>query len=135
MIEFICAVITTTFIIGIGKAKIFRFEKDRSYFPTILIVIALVYILFAVMSSNVDVIIAEAVVATMFITGALYGSVNSLRMVAILLIVHGLYDFIHPHIFNYNTVPSWWPIFCLYVDVILGVWIFFRYNDRKVNHL
>lgn len=133
MTELIAGVLTTIFIMFVGRFNYFKFDEERSYYPTILMVIALYYVLFAVMESQIEVIVAEIAVASLFITGALYGAVRSLRLVAVLLILHGIYDVIHPHFMSYDSVPAWWPMYCFYVDAILGFWILFRYSNRTKN--
>jgi len=119
--ELIAALILCTFIGLTGHCL--KFNQDRSYYPTILIVIALLYVLFGIMDGRLSIIIKESLVASLFVTGALIGSVKSHKWIALLLVFHGLFDFFHPQFISNVAVPTWWPLFCLYVDVLLGIWI------------
>ncbi|MDX1642182.1 MAG: hypothetical protein R3220_10820 [Balneolaceae bacterium] len=116
------AIILCSFIAATGYYL--NFNQDRSYYPTILIFIALLYVLFGVMDGRPSIIMKESVIASFFVAGALIGSVKSYTWIALLLILHGIFDFFHPQIISNVAVPTWWPLFCLYVDVLLGSWVF-----------
>jgi hypothetical protein len=133
VIELIAATITTSFIILIGRSPYFRYDEDKSYYPTILIFIALLYVLFAFMDGTYSIIIQESIIALIFVIGALIGSVTSLIWIVILLIMHGVYDFCHPMIIENTLVPNWWPLYCLYVDVLLGIWILYTGRVSSEN--
>ena len=69
------------FIIGVGLAvvlaifgKLTGYEKDRSFFPTLLIVIASYYMLFAILDGSLSTILIEIAVASIFIVLAIWGS-------------------------------------------------------------
>ena len=66
------------FITGVGLAvvlavfgKLTGYEKDRSFFPTLLIVIASYYLLFAILDGSVSTILIEIAVAAFFIVLAI----------------------------------------------------------------
>ena len=116
------------YIIGIvlglaiaGSAKATKYDQDRSFYPVILIVIATYYVLFAVINESVGIIITELMIALAFMAMAIIGSRVSLRIVAIGLIAHGVFDLFHHRIVTYPEVPAWWPGFCAMVDVVLGL--------------
>lgn len=93
-----------------------------------LIVIALAYVLFAVMAERWWAIIIESSVAS----GVLVVSVAAARwadvrtaafVVAFGLVAHGGYDLVHPFLVTNPVVPTWWPLFCGVVDIALGGWV------------
>ena len=48
-------------------------DRDRAFYPTVMIVIALYYVLFAVMSGSVQTVVIESVVMTLFAAAAVAG--------------------------------------------------------------
>ena len=93
-------------------------DRDRVFYPTVLVVIATCYILFAVMGTSVHAILIESLVAGSFLAIAVVGFKTNLWFVAVALAGHGVFDFFH-HLFIENPgVPVWWPGFCLTFDVI-----------------
>ncbi len=115
-------------LIGAGLAivvaivgKITRFEQDRSFFPTILIVIAFYYVLFAFISG--EAIVEEIVVALLFSIAAIVGGLKLPMLVGIGIFMHGVFDYLRPIFITNSGVPDWWPAFCGSVDVFLGAWV------------
>ncbi len=102
-------------------ASALGFARDRSFFPTIMIVIATYYVLFAVMGAAVPTLWIESAVALGFLALAVLGFRTSLRWVAAALVGHGVFDFFHHELIDNPAVPAWWPGFCLSIDTILGV--------------
>ena len=102
-------------------AKVTRFDQDKSFYPTVLIVIASYYILFAFIYG--EGVITEVIVATIFLLAALVGALYLPIITGIGIIVHGVFDLIYPIVINNGGVPSWWPAFCAGVDITLGAWV------------
>ena len=130
------------YIIGIvlglviaGLAKVLGYDKDRSFYPVILIVIAMYYVLFAVMNENTGIIITELIIALLFILLAMLSSRGSLLIVAVGLIAHGVFDLFHHLIITNPEVPAWWPGFCVAVDVVLGLVVLVIANTRSNKSL
>lgn len=118
------------YAIGIGLALIIGvvaryagFERDRAFYPTVLIVIAGFYVLFAVMSQSPGALLPEAGVAAGFAAIAIVGFRTSLWLVVVGLVLHGFFDYGHHRLIDNAGVPVWWPGFCLAVDVTLGLWL------------
>lgn len=99
------------------------FDKDRSFYPTVLIVIASYYLLFAVMAN--EAIIAESLGLALFSGIALIGALKAPWLVGLGIVAHGLFDISHAHIIDNRGVPLWWPSFCAAVDLLLGLWVIF----------
>ena len=101
-------------------------EKDRAVYPVILIVIAILYELFAVLGGSNAALLSELAPTAIFIGVSVLGFRTSLWWVVAGLIGHGLYDIFHPAIFTNPGVPVWWPMFCMAYDVAAGVFLAWR---------
>ena len=107
-------------VLAIG-ARITRADQDRSFYPTILIVIAAYYVLFAFMSG--EGIVEEIVVASVFSITAIAGGILLPMLVGVGILLHGAFDFLRPMFISNSGVPAWWPAFCGGVDILLGAWV------------
>jgi len=101
--------------IGIGL------DRERAFYPTVAIVIASYYVLFAVMGSSNRVILLEIVVASVFLLLAVVGYKTNLWLVGIAIVGHGVFDAVHHLLIENPGMPRWWPAFCGTFDVIFGV--------------
>jgi len=97
------------------------FDRDRAYYPTILIVVASYYALFAILGGSTRALIIETLVGAIFLVIAVLGFKGSLWLVVFGLIGHGVMDiFFHHHLVLNPGMPPWWPWFCMAIDVALG---------------
>ena len=104
-------------------AMLAGFDRDRAFYPTLLIVIATYYVLFAVMGSSTPALTIESLVAGLFLVVAVAGFHKNLWLIAAALGGHGVFDFFH-HTFIQNPgVPVWWPGFCLSFDILAGIFL------------
>lgn len=103
-----------------GFAAIAGFDRDRAFYPTVLIVIASYYVLFAVMGASGRTLGIEIVAASGFLLFAVLGFRRNLWLVVCAIVGHGVFDFVHHFFIENPGVPRWWPGFCLAFDVILG---------------
>ena len=90
-------------------ARYTGFDRDRAFYPTVMIVIALYYVLFAAMSGSVQTVVIESVVMTPFAAAAVAGFKSSAWIVVVALAGHGVFDAIHGHVIENAGVPAWWP--------------------------
>jgi len=118
------------YVIGIvGSAAIAVFaryvglDRDRAFYPTVVIVVALYYVLFAVMSGSVRTVVLESVVMSLFAIAAVVGFKSSAWIVVAALAGHGVFDVVHGHIIENAGVPAWWPAWCLSYDVGAAAWL------------
>ena len=103
-----------------GFAIIVGFDRDRSFYPTVLIIIASYYVLFAVMGASRRTLVIEILAASGFLIFAVLGFKRNLWLAVAAMVGHGCFDFVH-HLFVENPgVPRWWPGFCLAFDAIFG---------------
>ena len=122
--EYLIGLILSVAVAGFATA--IGLDRERAFYPTVLIVIASYYVLFAVMGGSSRALLIEIVVASVFLLLAVVGFKRSLWFAVAAMVGHGAFDFVH-HLFIENPgVPHWWPGFCLTFDVILGAWLAVR---------
>jgi hypothetical protein len=88
-----------------------------------MIVIALYYVLFAVMSGSVQTLVLESAAAVLFAIAAVVGFKSSAWIVVAALAGHGVFDAVHGYIIDNGGVPAWWPAWCLAYDVGAAAWL------------
>jgi hypothetical protein len=106
-------------VLSLGVALFARrvgFDRDRAFYPTVLIVISSIYVLFAVMSESVHTVLLESIVMTGFSIVAVVGFKSSAWIVVGGLAGHGVFDLVHGNLLDNSGVPAWWPAFCLAYD-------------------
>jgi len=96
-------------------------DRDRAFYPTVMIVIALLYGLFAAIGGSGNALALESIGIVAFLILAVLGFKSSLWLVVVALFAHGVYDFFHPHLFTNPGVPAWWPEFCMAYDVTAAI--------------
>jgi hypothetical protein len=96
------------------------FDRDRAVYPTLLIVVASYYVLFAVMGAAGHALLVESIVMIAFAFIAVIGFKLNLWLVVAALAGHGMFDFLHHRLVTNPGVPAWWPAFCLAFDVTLA---------------
>jgi hypothetical protein len=106
-----------------GLATLVGLDRDRAFYPTLLMVIAAYYVLFAVMGGSGHALGMETVVMTGFLLVAVIGFRKSLWLVVAGLAAHGIFDFLHGHVVANPGVPAWWPAFCLTYDVTAAAFL------------
>ncbi len=92
-----------------GSATIAGFDRDRAFYPTVLIVIASYYVLFAVMGASGRTLLMEIVAASGFLLFAVLGFRRNLWLVVAAIVGHGIFDFVHHLLIENPGVPRWWP--------------------------
>lgn len=112
-------------------AAVIGFARERSFYSTVLIVVATYYILFAAMGASGRTLVIEIVIASGFILFAVIGFKLNLWLVAAALMGHGIFDFIRPSVIANPGVPHWWPGFCMAFDVIFGGWLALQLLQRR----
>jgi len=126
-------------LIGVGLAlgvSLFAtavgFDRERAFYPTVLIVVASYYGLFAVMGDTAAVLAREGVAIVTFGLLATFGFKRNLWIVAAGLCGHGLFDLGHARLIANSGVPAWWPAFCLAYDVAAGAYLAWRLRGSKI---
>ena len=114
-------------------ARLVGFDRDRAFYPTVLIVIAAYYVLFAAMGGSGRVMIVELLVAAVFVVAASLGFRRSLWLVVVALAAHGVQDFFHARLVANPGVPAWWPAFCGTYDVVAAGYLAWRLTRHQVR--
>jgi hypothetical protein len=99
-------------------ARLVGLDRDRAFYPTVMIVNASYYVLFAVMGGSVHALLVETLVMALFSFAAVVGFKRNLWLVAGALAGHGVFDLVHGYLVTNPGVPAWWPLFCLAYDVV-----------------
>ena len=119
-------------IVGIFAHAV-GYDRDRAFYATILTVVAMLYVLFAVMAGGQG-LLREIAFFAIFAALAAVGFRWSMWIVAAGLGLHGLFDFIRHSVLVAPGAPSWWPAFCGSYDVVaalgLAALLLSRRQDR-----
>jgi len=113
-------------------ARVVGLDRDRAFYPTVLIVVATYYDLFAVMGGSTQALIAELATTGAFLIAVVLGFKRNLWIVVVALAAHGLFDVMHPHMVVNHGVPAWWPAFCMAYDLMAAVCLGWLLNRRSL---
>ena len=118
----------TPYVVGVvaalavaAFARSVGFDRDRAFYPTVLVVVASYYVLFAVMGGSTRALALEGAGMLVFAVVAVVGFRRDLRIVAAALAAHGVFDLVHAPLIANPGVPAWWPAWCMSYDVAAGV--------------
>ena len=106
-----------------GLGSLVGFDRERCFYPVVMIVIASTYGLFAVIGGSATALWRDAAVAAVFVGVAIVGFRTSLWLVVAALAAHGAMDFVHHHLIDNPGVPPWWPGFCAAYDVTAAAYL------------
>lgn len=109
-------------LVGIGTAWL-GMDRDRAFYPTVLIVVATYYVLFAVIDGGRDVLLSEIAIAAVFAAFAVAGFKRNLWLVVAALAGHGVMDFFHHDLVHNTGVPAAWPGFCAAYDLTAAAFL------------
>jgi hypothetical protein len=130
------------FIVGIalallvcGAAAVLGMDRDRVFYPAVLIATATYYVSFAVMDGRNEVLLSEVAIAAVFIGFAVAGFKRNLWLVVGALAGHGVMDLFHYALVHNTGVPRGWPGFCMTFDLtaaaLVGCVLAFRANNKR----
>lgn len=108
-------------------------DRDRAFYPTVTIVIALYYALFAAMGASTNALVLESIVGAVFLAVAATGFRSSLWVVVLALAAHGVFDLAHSRVISNPGVPAWWPAFCLTYDVTAAAYLAWLLKTDRVR--
>ena len=97
--------------------RVAGFDRDRAFYPVVLIVTASYYDLYAAIGGSRADLIAEAIAFALFAAAAIAGFRTTLWLVAAGFVAHAVFDLIHGALIANPGVPAWWPAFCLAYDL------------------
>lgn len=96
------------------------YDRDRAFYSTVLTVVGVVYVLFAVMAGGRG-LLSEIAFFAAFAGLAVIGFKWSMWIVVVGLALHGLFDFVRHSFAAAPGAPSWWPAFCGSYDVVAAL--------------
>lgn len=118
--------------VALGAAVV-GLDRDRAFYPTVMMVIASYYVLFAVMGGSGQALLAETLVMLAFVGVAALGFRRNLWLVVGALALHGLFDFFHGRMVANPGVPPWWPSFCLAYDMVAAAGLALLLRRRRIG--
>ncbi len=104
-------------------ATIVGFDKERGFYPIVLIVIEGYYLLFATMAKSTSALLAEPAPMFFFAAAAVLGFRRSPWIAVAGLVLHGVFDSFRHGVITNPGVPPWWPGFCLSIDLAMAVYL------------
>lgn len=104
-------------------ATLVGFDRDRAFYPVVMVVIASYYALFAVMGGSLQALVPETIAMGVFALAAILGFRKNLWLVVAALAAHGVFDFFHGYLIDNPGVPAWWPAFCLAYDAVAAAFL------------
>ena len=116
-------------------ATALRLDRDRAFYPTVLLVVASYYVLFAVMGGSGRAIVVESLVMGVFVVAASFGFRRSPWLVVAALAAHGVLDLFHARLVANPGVPAWWPAWCLAYDVAAAGYLAWRLTQNPVRRV
>lgn len=120
--------------LSIGLSATFLgLDRDRAFYPTMMIFIASYYALFAVIGGSVHALMVESIGVVVFLGASVVGFRTSLWLVVAALAGHGLFDFFHDRLVANPGSPAWWPPFCLSYDVVAAAYLAWLLSRSKVR--
>jgi len=114
--------VTLALAVGIIFSKL-GFARDRSFYPTVMIVIAAYYVLFALIDGSPRALRSELGPFAAFAAAAVAGFRWSPWFVVAALAGHGIFDLAHPQVITNHGVPSFWPDFCSTYDLVAAAYL------------
>lgn len=118
-------------IIGVYRITA-RWFSTRLFAATVLVAIAFIYVGFSLKQNPPELIVLEIAMALGFYFMALIGYVRRPSLIAIGIILHGVWDFFHHSGLLIPTdIPVYWPVFCAIIDVIDGVYFWVLLSKQK----
>lgn len=117
---------TVGIVLGIGIgifSSLVGLDRDRALYPVALIVIASYYCLYAVIGGSNSALVNEMIAGAVFVVVAVIGFRTNLWLAAAGITGHGVFDFFHHLIIENPGLPTFWPMFCMSIDIVLGAYL------------
>jgi hypothetical protein len=106
-----------------GAALSLPRNRDRWFYPAMVVVIVLFDVLFAVMAGDRNALLLEAAILVAYVVMALLSYKFSLWLAVVALAAHGVFDLTHSLLFHNGGIPEWWPGFCMAFDVVAALFL------------
>ena len=131
MIQILSA-LATAFIVITFTILLSKYFSAKLIAATVLCSIAFIYVGFSLKGNTVNLIVLEVMVTIVFYFIAIVGYVRNNALIAYGIVLHGIWDMLHHKALLVKTdIPDYWPLYCLLVDIILGVYFFLVFSKKK----
>jgi membrane protease YdiL (CAAX protease family) len=131
MIQILSA-LATAFIVITFTILLSKYFSAKLIAATVLCSIAFIYVGFSLKGNTVNSIVLEVMVTIVFYFIAIVGYVRNNALSAYGIVLHGIWDMLHHKALLVKTdIPDYWPLYCLLVDIILGVYFFLVFSKKK----
>jgi membrane protease YdiL (CAAX protease family) len=131
MIQILSA-LATAFIVITFTILLSKYFSAKLIAATVLCSIAFIYVGFSLKGNTVNSIVLEVMVTIVFYFIAIVGYVRNNALIAYGIVLHGIWDMLHHKALLVKTdIPDYWPLYCLLVDIILGVYFFLVFSKKK----
>ncbi len=107
-----------------------------------LLILPSLYALFALQAGEQTVAVKEMIYGVPYVVAGLVFAFVNVRQSAVVVgafwLLHGLYDLVHSQLITNTGVPSWYPIWCFAVDVVVGsylLWLSRRVPDANLRQV
>jgi hypothetical protein len=118
------------YLVGITLALFFcaaaaglGMDRERAFYPAVIIAVASYYLAFAVVDGRHEVMLSELAIAAVFIAAAVAGFKRSPWIAVVALAGHGVMDAFHHDVVHNAGVPQVWPGFCMTFDVTAAAFV------------
>lgn len=124
--------IVVGFVVGLF-GRLAGFDRDRAFYPTVVIVTASYYVLFAVMGGSTRSLVLESAPMVLFASMAVLGFRSSPWWIVAAFAAHGAFDLVHDRFVSNPGVPTFWPSFCLAIDIFLAAFLAWLLRHQSVK--
>lgn len=132
MYQVIAAIVTALVMIWltVSLSKVF---SPPLMAAAILCSIAFIYVGFSLKDNPPVMIALEVTAALGFYFLALVGYIKNVRLLGYGIILHGVWDILHHGSIIVTTdIAEFWPVYCLIVDLIYGVYLLMFSKEFKI---
>ena len=116
-----------------GLGTVTGLERDRAFYPVIVIVVASYYVLFAVLGGDAHALYVETAISIGFVGLAVIGFKTNLWIAAAALMAHASLDLVHAQVVTNAGVPAWWPMFCASIDAFIAAYLAWRLLSNRMR--
>lgn len=131
IMEYLVGIVLGLGVCGLGTVA--GLERDRAFYPVMMIVIASYYALFAIIGGDRHALAIEIAISMVFVCLAVIGFRTSLWIVAAAILGHAGLDLVHSDVVANAGVPAWWPMFCASIDAFAAFYLAWRLLSRRVE--
>jgi len=128
MIEMISGLVVAAGLIFL-TVVLNKYFTTRLIAAAILTAIGFIYVGFALKDNTIPFIILEVSMAIVFFFITIIGFTYKSSLLGYGIILHGVWDIFHHNGWFVSTnIPAYWPVFCITIDLIYGVYLLYIFK-------